>query len=56
MKEILITLEGYKTVGHIHVIKEGRYIVVINNQITGIGGPTLKAVMTNTKRAIKRRG
>lgn len=56
MTEMIIRVEGYKTVAHIISHHEGMYIVTINGTITGIGGATLKGVIANTRRAIKRRG
>lgn len=56
MKEIIITVDGYKTVGHIHITSTNQYIVTINSKITNIGGLTLKSVVAHTRQAIKRRG
>lgn len=56
MKEMIITLEGYKTAAHIYTTEEERYIVTIGSVVTNIGGATLKGVIANTRRAIKRRG
>ena len=56
MKEMIIKVEGYKTIAHVYTVVEGRYMVVINSKITNIGGATLKGVLANTRRAIKRRG
>ena len=55
MKEMVIRVEGYKTIAHIYTV-EDRYMVMINSKITNIGGATLKGVLANTRRAIKRRG
>lgn len=56
MKEMIIKVEGYKTVAHVYTVVEGHYMVVINSKVTNIGGATLKGVLANTRRAIKRRG
>ena len=56
MKELIVKVDGYKTVAHIFSFNEGLYTVTINGTITGIGGATLKGVIANTRRAIKRRG
>lgn len=56
MGDIVIRLEGYKTVAHIYTFEEGRNMVTIDSKVTNIGGATLKGVIANTRRAIKRRG
>ena len=56
MREWVIKVEGYKTIAHIFSHHEGLYTVTINGSITGIGGATLKGVIANTRRVIKRRG
>ncbi len=56
MKEMIIKVEGYKTIAHIYTFEEGRNMVTIDSKITNIGGATLKGVIANTRRAIKRRG
>lgn len=56
MKELIIKVDGYKTIAHIYSFNTGLYTVYINNKITGIGGASLKQVIRNSRRAIKRRG
>ena len=56
MKEWIIKVDGYKTIAHIYSFNTGLYTVYINNKITGIGGANLKQVISNSRRAIKRRG
>lgn len=56
MGDIVIRLEGYKTVMHIHYTAEGHYIVTEGAHILNIGGMTYKEVLRRTRLAIKRRG
>ena len=56
MTEMIIKVDGYNTIAHIYSHNKGLYTVTINGSITGIGGATLKGVIANTRRAIKRRG
>ena len=56
MGDIVIRLEGYKTVMHIHYTAEGHYIVTEGAHILNIGGLTYKEVLRRTRLAIKRRG
>lgn len=56
MKEMIIKVEGYKTVAHVYTVIEGHYMVTIDSKVTNIGGTTLKGVLVNTRRAIKHRG
>jgi hypothetical protein len=56
MKEMIIRVERYKTVAHIYTFEEGRNMVTIDSKIMNIGGATLKGVIANTRRVIKRRG
>lgn len=56
MKEWIIKVDGYKTIAHIYSFNTGLYTVYIDNKITGIGGASLKQVISNSRRAIKRKG
>ena len=56
MKDMVITLKGYNTACHIYIVADGQYLVTINRKVTNIGGATLKGVIANARRAIKRRG
>lgn len=56
MGDMIVRVEGYKTVMHIHYTAEGHYIVTEGAHILNIGGMTYKEVLNNTRRAIKRRG
>jgi hypothetical protein len=56
MGDMVIRLEGYKTVMHIHYTAEGHYIVTEGAHILNISGITYKDVVQKVRRAIKRRG
>lgn len=56
MGDMVIRVEGYKTVMHIHYTAEGHYIVTEGAHILNIGGMTYKEVLRRTRLAIKRRG
>lgn len=56
MGDMVIKLEGYKTVMHIHYTAEGHYIVTEGAHILNISGITYKDVVQKVRRAIKRRG
>ena len=66
MGDMVIRVEGYKTVMHIHYTAEGvmhihytaegHYVVTEGAHILNIGGTTYKEVLRRTRVAIKRRG
>lgn len=56
MGDIVIKVDGYKTIMHIHYTAEGHYIVTEGAHILNISGPTYKNVLQKVRRAIKRRG
>lgn len=56
MGEMVIRVEGYKTVMHIYYTTEGHYMVTEGTHVLNIGGTTYKDVVQKVRRAIKRRG
>lgn len=56
MGEMVIRVEGYKTVMHIYYTAEGHYMVTEGAHVLNIGGTTYKDVVQKVRRAIKRRG
>lgn len=56
MGDMVIRVEGYKTIMHIHYTAEGHYIVTEGAHILNISGITYKDVVQKVRRAIKRRG
>ena len=56
MGDVVIRVEGYKTVMHIHYTAEGHYIVTEDAHILNISGVSYKDIVQKTRRAIKRRG
>ena len=56
MGDIVIKVEGYKTIMHIHYTREGHYIVTEGAHILNINGTSYKDIVQKVRRAIKRRG
>ena len=56
MGEMVIRLEGYKTVMHIYYTTEGHYVVTEGAHILNITGINYKDIVQKVRRAIKRRG
>lgn len=56
MGEMVIRVEGYKTVMHIYYTAEGHYVVTEGTHILNISGINYKDIVQKVRRAIKRRG
>lgn len=56
MGEMVIRVEGYKTIMHIYYTVEGHYVVTEGAHILNINGTTYKDIVQKVRRAIKRRG